>query len=363
MKNIFKSILALSLVFSFTSCEDEQDLLFSQPEGEFRILSPVSGEGVVLNADTPLNPGLSMTWEAANYGSPTEITYTIQVDKSGDEFDSPIDVVSTTNTYATVSSDALNSAAVAAGLDPFTQGGLEIRLRSTVGTTGSQEQFSDVISYLVTPYSTDLPKLAVPGNHQGWNPPTAPRVASSAYGKTDFEGYIWLDGGFKFVGPDASGNFNWGNTDWGDDGSFSGALAESGESDIIATAGFYRVEANTGAPDPTTNPNGLTYSITPVAWGIVGAATPGGWDNSTALTYNSSTNKWEGVVALSAGEFKFRANNAWAINLGGFDASKPYGGENMSYDGGNLSVDTAGNYLVVLDLSNPRDYNYTLTLQ
>jgi len=282
MKNILKSFVAVALIAGFTSCEDEQDLLFSQPEASFRVLSPTSGDQVVLNPDTPLNPGLSMTWEDAQYGTPTEITYTIQVDKSGDEFDSPIDLVSTTNTYATVSSDALNSAAVAAGLTPFTQGGLEIRLRSTVGTTGSQEQFSDVISYLVTPYSTELPKLAVPGNHQGWNPPTAPRIASSAFGETDYEGYIWLDGGFKFVAPDPAGNFNWGNTDYGDDGTFSGSLAESGESDCTATAGYYRVKANT-----TT----LVYSVEPTTWGIVGAATPGSWDNSTALTYNSTTKK------------------------------------------------------------------------
>jgi len=120
MKNILKSFVAVALIAGFTSCEDEQDLLFSQPEASFRVLSPTSGDQVVLNPDTPLNPGLSMTWEDAQYGTPTEITYTIQVDKSGDEFDSPIDLVSTTNTYATVSSDALNSAAVAAGLTPFT---------------------------------------------------------------------------------------------------------------------------------------------------------------------------------------------------------------------------------------------------
>ncbi len=349
MKNIFKSILALSLVFSFTSCEDEQDLLFSKPEGEFRVLSPVSGEGVVLNADTPLNPGLSMTWEAANYGTPTEITYTIQVDKSGDEFDTPIDVVSTTNTYATISSDALNSAAVAAGLTPFTQGGLEVRLRSTVGTTESQEQFSDVISYLVTPYSTELPQLAVPGNHQGWNPPTAPRIASSAFGETDYEGYLWLDGGFKFVGPDAAGNYNWGNTDWGDDNTFSGALLATGEADCNATAGFYRVRANT---------TDLTYSVAPVSWGIIGAATPTGWDSDTDLTYNPTTRKLEiASIALTPGAFKFRGNNAWS---NGFDLGT-VNADGYLIDGGDLTFDgPAGNYKVILDLSNPRKYTYEL---
>ncbi|MEO0045696.1 MAG: hypothetical protein RL705_887 [Bacteroidota bacterium] len=350
MKNIVKSLLAVTLITGFASCTDEQDLRFLDNAAEFKILSPVSGEGVILNPETPTNPGLSLTWEDMDYGTPTEVTYTVQVDKSGDDFDTPIDLVSTSNTYATVTSDALNGASSAAGLTPFTQGGLEIRIRATVGTTGSEEKFSDVITYLVTPYSTELPKLAVPGNHQGWNPPTAPRVASSAFGETDYEGYVWLDGGFKFVAPDPAGNFNWGNTDWGDDGSFSGALAETGESDITAAAGYYRVRANT-----TT----LLYSIEPATWGIVGAATPGGWGSSTALTYNSSTKKWEGVVTLSAGEFKFRANDAWSINLGG----DPDGDDSMNYDGPNLSVDAGGTYNVVLDLSNPRKYSYSVTLQ
>ncbi len=350
MKNIVKSLLAVTLIAGFASCTDEQDLKFADNAGEFRILSPISGEGVVLSPDTPTNPGLSMTWEDMDYGTPTEVTYTVQVDKSGDDFDTPIDLISTTNTYVTVTSDALNGASAAAGLVPFTQGGLELRVRATVGTTGSEEKFSDVITYLVTPYSTDLPKLAVPGNHQGWNPPTAPRIASSAFGETDYEGYMWLDGGLKFVAPDPAGNFNWGNTDYGDDGSFSGILAESGESDIIATPGYYRVKANT-----TT----LLYTIEPTTWGIVGAATPGGWDNSTPLTYNSATQKWEGTMTLSAGEYKFRANNAWTINLGG----DPDEDGSMNYDGPNLTVDAAGTYNVVLDLSNPRQYAYSVTLQ
>jgi hypothetical protein len=350
MRNIIKSLVAVTLIAGFASCTDEQDLKYVNNAAEFKILSPVSGEGIVLSPDTPTNPGLSMTWEDMNYGTATEVTYTVQVDKSGDNFDTPIDLVSTVNTYVSVTSDVLNGASVGAGLTPFSEGGLEIRVRATVGTTGSEEKFSDVITYLVTPYSTDLPKLAVPGNHQGWNPPTAPRIASSAFGATDYEGYVWLDGGFKFVAPDAAGNFNWGNPDWGDDGSFSGALALTGESDCTATAGYYRVRANTTS---------LLYTVEPTTWGIIGAATPLSWDNSTPLTYNSTTKKWEGTVVMTAGEFKFRANGAWAINLGG----DPDGDDCMNYDGPNLSVAAGGTYFVELDLSNPRKYSYTLTAQ
>lgn len=347
MKNKFRIVLITLLSLGFWSCEDEQELLFSTPSAEFAILTPDAGTAVVLTPELGTNPALTVTWQDADYGTPTAVTYTIEIAKTGTDFSDLIEAATTNNTTITWSVLELNGAAVAAGLMPFEQGGLDIRVRANTGTTDSQPTYSDVRTVLITTYSTESPKLAVPGNHQGWNPPTAPRLASSGFGETDYEGYVWLDGSYKFVGPDGSGNFNWGNTDWGDDGSFSGVLAETGESDCTATAGYYRVQANTTL---------LTYSTTPTVWGIIGAATPGGWDNSTALTYNSTTMKWEGIVTMTAGEFKFRANNAWTINLGGDPAE-------MTYDGSNLSVDAGGTYLVELDLSNPREYTYTLTAQ
>ncbi|WP_298148342.1 SusE domain-containing protein [Flavobacterium sp.] len=338
----------MSLFTGFVACEDEQELRFLEAKGDFAILSPTSGDAVVLGPETPLNPGLSLTWAAMDYGTPTSITYVVQIDKAGDNFDSPLDLVSTSNTYASVISEALNGASVSVGLTPFTQGAIEIRVKSSVGEPASQERFSDVITYLVTPYSTSLPKLAVPGNHQGWNPPTAPQLAASAFGETDYEGFVYLDGGFKFVGADQAGNFNWGTNEYGDDGSFSGVLVAVGQN-CTASAGYYRVRANT-----TT----LVYTVEPTAWGIVGSATPGGWDASTALTYNPTTKKWEGDVQMTAGAYKFRANNAWTINLGGDSDDDG----SMNYDGPDITLADSGNYRVVLDLSNPRQYTYTLTL-
>ncbi|WP_445720006.1 SusE domain-containing protein [Flavobacterium sp.] len=350
MKNIVKSFLSIALVASLVSCEDEQNLMFLTPEGSFEILTPTSGDEVVLDATTPLNPGLTLSWEDANYGStPTEITYEVEIDKTGDDFDTPLVITSTTNTYVTTTSDVLNSAVVAVGLTPFTQGSIDIRIKASVGAQSSEVQYSNVINYLVTPYSTDLPKLSVPGNHQGWNPPTAPRIAASAFGETDYEGYVWLDGGFKFVAPDATGNFNWGNTDYGDDGTFSGVLVETGESDCTATVGYYRVRAN---------PTAGTWSADPVSWGIIGAATPTGWGSDTDLVYNPTTQKLEiASIALVPGAFKFRGNNDWS---NGFDLGT-VNADGYLVDGGDLTFDgAAGNYKVILDLSNPRKYTYEL---
>lgn len=79
-------------------------------------------------------------------------------------------------------------------------------------------------------------------------------------------------------------------------------------------------------------------------FGIIGGATPGGWDNSTDLTPSDDKLIWEGEVTLTDGEFKFRADNAWDVNLGGsMDMLVP--------DGGNMTSPGAGTYYVILDLS------------
>lgn len=347
MKNTFKFLFAFIAFAGLMSCEDEENFQILNPVGDFSILTPDAGTNVILDPNLQTNPAITLTWSPANYGTPTEIQYVVELAIAGTEFASPVVGATTTGTNVTWNVLELNGAAVAAGLTPFSEGGLDIRVKATAGTTGSLEQVSNTVTVFLTTFSTDLPKIAVPGNHQGWNPPTAPKLASSAFGETDYEGFVWLDGEYKFLAPDASGAFDWGNTDYGDDGSFSGILVEQDESNCQAGAGYYLVKANTTA---------LTYSTVQTNWSIIGAATPGGWDAGTALTYNAETKLWEGTMALSAGEFKFRANDAWTINYGGDPAA-------MSQDGGNLSVDAGGTYLVKLDFTNPRLYTYELIAQ
>jgi len=196
----------------------------------------------------------------------------------------------------------------------------------------------------------DNPRLAVPGNHQGWSPGTAPQLEASSLSTTDYEGYLWLDGEHKFVGPDADGIFDWdAGPDYGDDGSFTGVLKEQDESNCNATAGYYFVKADTGS---------LTYSETEVSWGIIGSATPNSWDSDTDLIYDAESKTLTANMDLKAGAFKFRGNNEWdnGFDLGTVDANgNLQSGGDLTFDGDD------GNYKVVLDLSNPRAYTYSIT--
>jgi len=139
-----------------------------------------------------------------------------------------------------------------------------------------------------------------------------------------------------------------------DDGTFTGKLLEQDETDCTSDAGYYFVKANT---------NELIYSTEVMNWALTGSATPLGWPagpDGTAgqdyeMTYNLDTQTLKVTLELTADEVKFRANDAWSLNYGdtGADGSLEEGGDN-------IKVPSAGNYTVTLDLSNPRDYTYSL---
>ena len=125
---------------------------------------------------------------------------------------------------------------------------------------------------------------------------------------------------------------NWDVTNYGigsgDDA--SGTLTVGGDN-IMVTPGFYRAEIDLA---------NLTYKLTSISGiGLIGPAQAGGWSEDTDLTYNAETRAWEGTVDLAADEFKFRANDDWAINWGGSE-------DNLTQDGANLKIAEAGKYFI-----------------
>jgi len=352
MKKILKLLFLSLFIITISSCDDDTELLTISAKGSGEITAPDSGFSQILNPiENQTNIALTLTWNPADYGLPTEITYIVEFAKSGTDFATPFLAGTTTDNHLAWNISELNEAAISVGLLPFTEGSMDVRVIATVGIE-SIPQTSGLITVNITPFTTDLPKIAVPEKHQGWDPPTAPLLAASGFGETNYEGYVWLtiegDEGFKFLAPNDTGEFEWGNTDWGDDGSFTGILVEQDEVNCKVDAdGYYLVKANTDA---------LTYSTTAVSWGIIGAATPTGWDSDTDMTYDADSRTLYIDIDLVPGPFKFRANDDWPIQFGSFNDDgylKPDG--DLTFDG------AAGNYRVVLDLSNPREYTFSIT--
>ncbi|MCK5821730.1 MAG: SusF/SusE family outer membrane protein, partial [Bacteroidales bacterium] len=185
------------------------------------------------------------------------------------------------------------------------------------------------------------PVLNIPGNYQGWDPASPLTVIHSLKSDEVYDGYVYFGEAatmFKF----AKGS--WDNN-WGDDG-VDGTL-EPGGADIAATGpAMYRLSADL---------NTLTYTAIQTDWGLIGSATPDGWDADQDLTYNAEAGILTITLDLVEGEVKFRANDDWGLNLGDDHANGV-----MEYDGANIIIDAAGNYTITLDLSGALIL-YTLT--
>ncbi len=189
-------------------------------------------------------------------------------------------------------------------------------------------------------------QLYVPGGYQDWSPSKAPILYSPNL-DWKFDGYVYLETGslFKFTSdPD------WDHTNYGDGGNGTLSTANDAGNLTVSETGFYRLTA-----DLSKEP--YTYTATSTNWGLIGSATAGGWDTSTAMTLNSATGEWTVTTTLTGGEkFKFRANNGWDINLGG-DVNK------LTYGGDDIPVVSDGTYLITLKLGDASAYTCTIVKQ
>ena len=100
-----------------------------------------------------------------------------------------------------------------------------------------------------------------------------------------------------------------------------------------------------------SKPNAYTYSLN--RWGVIGDATPGGWGTDTNMTWDPVAKVLKVTLNLTVGSFKFRANDDWAVNLGGTTTA-------LTQDGSNIAVAVAGNYTITLNV-NSAVYSCTIT--
>lgn len=129
-----------------------------------------------------------------------------------------------------------------------------------------------------------------------------------------------------------------------------GVLDQDDDNNIAVTAGNYLV---------TVNFNDLTYSMVETdIWGVVGSATPNGWDGpDTKFSLDfSKENYWVlNGIELIDGEIKIRSNDSWDVNYGDGNADNVLDG----LDNNNIAV-TAGVYNITLDFTDPDSIVYTI---
>ena len=82
----------------------------------------------------------------------------------------------------------------------------------------------------------------------------------------------------------------------------------------------------------------LTYSATPATIGLIGDATPNGWDGDTEMRFDTEQGCWIYTGDFGEGKFKFRANHDWGINWGGDLTNLMNNGADISIEPGTHTI-------------------------
>lgn len=345
---LFSGVAALLV----TSCKKDEDRSVLIPQNAPKLTA--SATTMVLDSNKRSTNVVTFNWNKVSYGYAAVVTYSLEFSLGSDNFSSSALVeIGADVTTASFTHGGLDTVLYqTVGLEANVASAVKVRVRADVkkggnasGPSSVAPVYSDTVNMTVTPYQFVLvyPVVYTPGAYQGWNPETANTLASV---KSDnaYEGYVNFTAGnllFKITPAP-----NW-NASYGDAGGGKMSLTAGGNLSV-ATDGYYRVEANTSA---------LTWTVTKTAWAITGSATPGGTTTDTKMTYNSATQTWSVTANLVAGGLKFRANSdaANVKNTLGLTKGK------LAAGGSDITVATAGNYTITLDLSKAAgNYAYTL---
>lgn len=141
-------------------------------------------------------------------------------------------------------------------------------------------------------------------------------------------------------------------------GELNAAALNAGLTPFESQDADIRIKSYVGADGIVQYSNVIKIAVTAYSawdnWGLIGSATPNGWDDpDTNLEYDLATKKYSYTGPLKVGEYKFRLDDKWDTNFGdtGNDLSLEAGGAN-------IPITVAGDYTLIVDFTAK---NYTIT--
>ena len=365
MKNLLKIFTLIILGILVVSCEKDEDQAILS-EASKSTLS-VDKNTIILSEIIADPPALNFTWVKPTFNVAVVPSYQIEFSlkdnnfKKSEIFDLDASVTTGAITHASLNTIMFK---LGANLDVVNQ--VDARLKTNVGTASF---YSNVIVIAVTPYTPNpdlvYPKINVPGGYapaagySDWDPANTANLFSPE--KDDkYRGFI------NIAAPNSEYKFtinqNWAG-DKGDDGTLMGKLVETGEQNIKAVLpGAYYLKVDWV---------GNTYSTMLANFGIIGDATPTGWNSDTDFVYNPTTKTYviNSIALNNSGIFKFRANDDWALKfqpengdqtlVSGPGIKTFFSAEGTVTGDPNYKVSVAGNYKI--GLARHSSAFYTLT--
>ena len=319
------------------------------------VLEAVEGPIEITSANLGLEK-VTFSWSAADYGVLTQVNYSLEVAAAAAPearvtITSGLTDTTTEVTYETLNGILFNDLGLADGV-------AEDVLFSVGAKVGEYEKiYSDAVtvSCKVTAAEKEYPKLTVAGSYayNNWTPGKGQFVF-------DFEGTDTKYSGVIDFGEDVSAlQFKFVGAAWGDNEfsvpSGEAQTPEAAELPLVAGGGdnvsaytthrYYSLTLDKAAPKVTKN-----FSFNSL--GVIGDATPTGWDADTDMAFNADKQRFYVDITLIDGTIKFRADDDWAVNWGGADGVLASGADNIPV--------TAGDYRIYVNLNDPANPTYEL---
>lgn len=349
MKKLIFILIALVGLGLVISCEKEtQDprLDMSLTEAP-AISSPAEGSEYILDREMVDSQLFVVQWSEAVYDLTTleSTKYLLEAfSQINDSTFKSSTLASGTSTSFGMTVGAMNSLLVSGWqIPPDSSCTLSLRVRAFINDLSDYSYvYSNVVNITVTPYAdvVTYPCLYVPGDYQGWSPATAPKVYDFD-GDGIYNGYIvFPEGGtleFKFTSdPD------WDHTNYGSGG--AGILStDNGAGNLkVPQAGGYKFEVDV---------NALTWTMQMQNWGVIGEwlAWATDIDMNWDIVSQDLSVTVENIPAADNQRFKYRANDAWDINLG---AKDPDDGT-LVQGGADIPIPNGGTITFILKFTTP----------
>ena len=349
MKLIKNIAVIAAAAFAFAACDKANPVIYDPSQDTAQVLANING--CTLSEE---GEDIATTFQAAAFSVAAPVTYTLQMDLSGNNFAEPqkLDAKIGDGTI-TISQSKLNKAIVNKGIAPDTEVGVDFRLAAYMTTDKGAAiekyaQYSNIVSATFTTYEKilgDMPVVDVPGDYQGWAPSDYPKLFNYSFDEVHYRGVVDFqckkeDGtaanGFKITGGGDWNNDtgNWGSADQSEAPEAAVVNLVNGDAsqNIICYGAnrYYLFEFNQDALTLTK-----IRSFDKV--GVIGLN--GDWDNDVVMTYNMYFGRfWADVDVPAATEFKFRLDGAWDANWGGNLEALSNGGDNIPIDAGQYRI-------------------------
>jgi hypothetical protein len=386
MKYLSTIVIGISgLILALTGC-DKKDSVPFYSSGTAPVLTS-STKTVAATAADSLSNVVSFSWTNPKYAKDSgasPVKYVLQIDSSGRGFSKAVNIVLSGALSDTLTAKQINTIVLTFGFSFNVAYNVDVRLISSY-PNNNEQLTSNTVTISVTPYVTP-PKVAPPSagalfivgsaTTGGWtNPVPVPSQQFEKVDSVDYAGVFNLSAGGQYLLlpvngdwtnkyaissasiPATGGSFGYNGNDGTYNTNFTGP----------ATAGLYEIWLNfqTG-----------TFTVTPYAQFlpdslfIVGAATPGGWNNPVpdpgqAFSRLNSTQFKITLPMSAAGQYLLLPiNGSWTNKFAVANGNVPATGGPFGYNGSNGTYNTnfngpasAGTYTLIADFLN---YTYTV---